>query len=142
MKRPLLRLLFSACFIATLTPLFSQQEPDGHGFCAQKIVGEAAFQQNPDLRRKQEETEQALYRYLKKRQESAKALPPIYVLPVVVHIIHDNGPENISDATVIQGIQDLNDAYANVGYYDPATGVDTKIQFCLARRDSLGNLTS
>ncbi|MCB0544093.1 MAG: hypothetical protein KDC70_11280, partial [Saprospiraceae bacterium] len=142
MKRPLLRLLFSACFIATLAPLFSQQEPDGHGFCAQKIVGEAAFQQNPDLRRKQEETEQALYRYLKKRQESAKALPPIYVLPVVVHIIHDNGPENISDATVIQGIQDLNDAYANVGYYDPATGVDTKIQFCLARRDSLGNLTT
>ena len=103
---------------------------------------EAALRQNPYLRRQHEKTEQALYEHLKKQQQSAKAPPPMYVLPVVVHIIHDNGPENISDAVVIQGIQDLNDAYANVGYYDPATGVDTRIQFCLARRDTLGNLTT
>ncbi len=65
-----------------------------------------------------------------------------YTLPVVVHIIHNNGAENITDATVLQGIQHLNDAYANVGYYNPNTGVDTKIQFCLARRDPNGNATN
>ncbi|MEZ4955016.1 MAG: hypothetical protein R2825_15730 [Saprospiraceae bacterium] len=42
----------------------------------------------------------------------------------------------------MQGIQDLNDAYANVGYYNPATGVDTRIQFCLAQRDPDGNATT
>lgn len=65
-----------------------------------------------------------------------------FTLPVVVHIIHDGGPENIPDAQVLQGIQDLNDAYANLGYYDQGTGVDTKIQFCLARRDPDGNATT
>jgi len=103
---------------------------------------EAAFQRDPTLRQQNEKLELALYDFLNKKQKAEKALPPLYVLPVVVHIIHDNGPENIPDATVIQGIQDLNDAYANVAYYDPATGVDTKIQFCLARRDTLGNLTT
>jgi gliding motility-associated-like protein len=143
MKRPLLRLAFFACFIAMISPLFSQQqELDRRDFCAQEVMWEAALQQNPSLRAQQDKVEQALYGYLKKQQQSAKTPPPVYVLPVVVHIIHDNGPENISDAVVIQGIQDLNDAFANVGYYDPATGVDTRIQFCLARRDTLGNLTT
>ncbi|MFN8276067.1 MAG: M43 family zinc metalloprotease [Chitinophagales bacterium] len=67
---------------------------------------------------------------------------PLYQLPVVVHIIHNGGTENISDAQVIQGIQDLNDAYANVGYYDSLTGVDTRIQFCLAKRDPAGVITT
>lgn len=59
-------------------------------------------------------------------------------LPVVVHIVHNNGPENISDALVLQAIADLNDAFRNRGYYNPLTGVDTEIEFCLARRDTLG----
>ncbi|MFN0014890.1 MAG: M43 family zinc metalloprotease [Saprospiraceae bacterium] len=130
-----------------LSPLFSQQQAlprpkVERDFCAQKIMWEAALQQNPFLRQRQEKVEQALYEYLKVKQPSAKAPPPMVVLPVVVHIIHDSGAENISDAMVIQGIQDLNDAFANVGYYDPATGVNTEIQFCLAMRDSLGNLTT
>ena len=32
-----------------------------------------------------------------------------YVIPVVFHIIHDNGPENISDAQVQDAIRILND---------------------------------
>jgi hypothetical protein len=66
----------------------------------------------------------------------------LYTLPVVVHIIHNNGAENISDAQVLQGITDLNEAFANTGYYDPATGVNTQIQFCLAKRDPNGQLTT
>ncbi|HWB62887.1 MAG TPA: M43 family zinc metalloprotease [Chitinophagales bacterium] len=66
----------------------------------------------------------------------------LYVLPVVVHIIHNNGTENISDAQVIQGIEDLNEAYANMGYYDSTTGVSIQVQFCLAKRDPANNITS
>jgi gliding motility-associated-like protein len=64
------------------------------------------------------------------------------VLPVVVHIVHDNGPENISDVQVMTAIQHLNAAYANTGYYGPSDGVDTKIQFCLAERDPDNNPTN
>jgi len=66
----------------------------------------------------------------------------IVTLPVVVHIIHNNGSENISDAQVFQGIQHLNEAYANSGYYDPADGVNTQIQFCMAQRDPANNATN
>jgi gliding motility-associated-like protein len=59
-----------------------------------------------------------------------------------VHIIHNNGPENISDAKVIQAIQDLNDAFANSGAFQDQTGVDVEIEFCLAQRDPNGNATN
>lgn len=65
-----------------------------------------------------------------------------YTIPVVVHIIHQNGPENISAIEVAQGIQNMNDAYANTGYYDPQTGVATDIAFCLAVQDPQGNFTT
>jgi hypothetical protein len=71
-----------------------------------------------------------------------KSLDTVCVVPVVVHIIHNNGPENIPDAQIEQAMQDLNDAFANVGYYDPSTGVDVGIQFCLAKQDPDGNPTN
>ena len=32
-----------------------------------------------------------------------------YVVPIVFHIIHDNGPENISDAQVLDAVRVLNE---------------------------------
>lgn len=65
--------------------------------------------------------------------ENKSAAPP-YVLPIVFHLVHQNGPENISDADVQQSVDYLNQALANTDYYDPATGVNTQIQVCLAQR--------
>lgn len=65
-----------------------------------------------------------------------------YTLPVVFHIIHQNGPENISDAAVLTAFNNLNDAFANTNFYGGSDGVDTKIQFCLAKRDPNGNPTT
>lgn len=74
-------------------------------------------------------------------EQKAQALP--YVLPVVVHIIHNNGPENIPDTQVFAAIEHLNQAFAHEGYYaDQGTGANTQIQFCLARRSPDGQLTS
>ncbi len=66
----------------------------------------------------------------------------VLTVPVVVHIIHNNGPENIPDAQVIQAIDDMNQAFENIGFYDPLTGVDTEIQFCLALRDPNDDATT
>lgn len=63
-------------------------------------------------------------------------------IPVVVHVIHQNGAENISDGQVFDAIQHLNEAFANTGFYDPNTGVDTEIEFCLAQRDPENNLSN
>lgn len=59
-------------------------------------------------------------------------------IPVVVHIIHNGGNEDISDALVQQGIADLNAAFANSGAYNIPDGVDVGIHFCLAQQDPNG----
>ena len=61
-----------------------------------------------------------------------------YTLPVVVHIVHQNGAENIDNAQVQTAIDQLNDAFENVGYYDQGTGVNTQIEFCLAKTNPMG----
>ncbi|MDW8158099.1 MAG: M43 family zinc metalloprotease, partial [Bacteroidia bacterium] len=65
-----------------------------------------------------------------------------YTLPVVVHIIHNNGPENIPDAQVHNAIKLLNQAFRNQGWYNQGLGNDTEIEFCLAVRDPQGFPTS
>ncbi|MBI1224291.1 MAG: T9SS type A sorting domain-containing protein [Bacteroidetes bacterium] len=71
----------------------------------------------------------------------SEALP--YVLPVVVHIIHNGGSENIPDMQVFMAIEHLNQAFAHEGYYaQQGDGTNTQIQFCLARRTPDGQLTN
>ncbi len=65
-----------------------------------------------------------------------------YTLPVVVHIVHNGGTEQLSVAQVEQGIDHLNAAFANTSPYATTTGANTQIQFCLAQTDPAGSLTS
>lgn len=63
-------------------------------------------------------------------------------IPVVVHIVSRN-PDNITDQQVIDAIQDLNDAFAHTGLYQPlGPGYNTGISFCLAKTDPLGGITT
>lgn len=64
------------------------------------------------------------------------------VVPVVVHVIHQNGDENISDEAIFTGIEQLNQAFSNTGpYFDP-NGVNTQISFCLAQTDPDNEITN
>ncbi len=114
---------------------------DSLEYCASTLMNEAKFDENPELERLHNRLENSVYEYLK-NNASASRMPPNYTLPVVVHIIHNNGSENISDAAILQGISHLNESFENIGYYDQGTGVDTQIQFCLAERDPDGNTTN
>ncbi|MEM6396911.1 MAG: M43 family zinc metalloprotease [Bacteroidota bacterium] len=112
-------------------------------YCAHDHLEHLLEASDPGKRALRESLERSLRQHLENNQQNARrGMPPPYVLPVVVHIVHDGGAENISDALVFQGIQDLNDAFANVGYYDQGTGVNTQIQFCLAQRDPNGDATN
>jgi len=139
MRKPVLILLFS---IFALGHAFSQTPGTS---CGQKEITERLYRENPALKNFQEEIEKNLRFFIKNKQADSS---PIYqpnavlTLPVVVHIIHNNGSENISDAQVFTAIQHLNEAFANTGYYDPSDGVNTEIQFCLAQRDPNNNPTN
>jgi gliding motility-associated-like protein len=113
--------------------------------CGQKKAMENLFLRNPQLKAFQEQIESRLYEYNRTkgaRTNNEQTPTAVVNLPVVVHIIHNNGVENLSDARVLTAIQHLNEAFANTGYYDPSDGVNTQIQFCLAKRDPNGNATS
>ncbi|MEO0788005.1 MAG: M43 family zinc metalloprotease [Bacteroidota bacterium] len=97
-----------------------------------------------ELSRRQQELEIAYQDWVRSKRSSDELRgqpaevqntnPPPFELPIVFHILHNNGPENISDARVQTSLDQLNASMANMGYYDQGTGVNTQIQFCLAQR--------
>lgn len=64
-----------------------------------------------------------------------------YVIPIAYHIMHNGGPEEVPEQNILQSLEDLNEAFANEGYYDPGTGAPIDISFCFARRDKYGRET-
>ncbi len=68
--------------------------------------------------------------------------PPVYIIPVVVHVIHlgetPGAQTNISDEQIFSAIAGLNERFANIN----GIGNDIEIQFCLANRDPNGCPTS
>lgn len=108
--------------------------------CAEPILRTRLYRQAPAKWRLQRQLDFLAAQAVKKGANPQKMAD--FTLPVVFHIVHQNGPENITDAQVLQAFDNLNDAYANVNFYGGNDGVDTKIQFCLARRDPNGNATT
>lgn len=74
---------------------------------------------------------------------------PVYVIPVVFHILHQNGPENISDAQIRDEVRILNEDYRklnpDISAVVPsftAAAADCEIEFRLAQKDPSGNCTN
>ena len=72
-----------------------------------------------------------------------------YVIPVVFHIIHNNGPENITDAQIHDAVRILNDDFNrlnadwdNVRPQFQDIVADIGIEFRLATKDPQGNCTN
>ena len=83
--------------------------------------------------------ESNIYNFINNQSPQLKS---IITIPVVFHIIHNNGVENISDAQVQLAIENLNEAFSNTGFYNSSTGVNTEIQFCLAKQSPSGTFTT
>ncbi|TAH04127.1 MAG: hypothetical protein EAZ16_06100, partial [Sphingobacteriales bacterium] len=139
LNRQLLNLIIS-CLLSTIA--LAQATTTS---CGQKEITQQLYLKNPALQQLTKQLEAQLYERNKKIA-SGEIIPQqtnaVVTLPVVVHIIHNGGAENITDAQVFAGIQHLNEAFANIGYYDPSNGVNTDIQFCLAQRDPNNNPTN
>ncbi len=82
--------------------------------------------------------------YIKSTSESGQ-----YIIPMVVHVIHNYGTENISDAQIVDAIQILNEDFnkqnadtANiVADFKPIAG-NAQFVFRLATKDPNGNCTN
>jgi PKD repeat protein len=114
-------------------------------YCGTDEMMNKALQQQPGLQREQDELEQ----YTQSYKETPQVQGTVYVIPVVFHIIHMYGPENISDAQIYDEMNILNQDYrklnADISQVVPAfQGVtaDCEIEFRLARKDPNGNCTT
>ena len=83
------------------------------------------------------------------KEGDRRAMPPVYTIPVVFHILHEGGPENISDAQIHDQMRILNEDYrklnVDISAVVPsftAIAADCEIQFRLAQKDPSGNCTN
>lgn len=129
MKTSLILLFALACF-----NLYGQQS------CGFDQTRKDLQQLDPSYLQKEKETDQILYQQA--LQQNARGVQTLLYIPVVVHVIHQNGPENLPDSTIIAGIANLNLYFANAGQFYNAAGNDIGIRFCLASIDPYGNPTT
>ncbi len=96
--------------------------------------------------KKQFEYNEAQLFNLQKQKINTRAKMQL-VMPVVIHLVVPPGSRigqnnNLTDLQVLQGLDYLNDAFANQGSFNTNTGLDTEIRFCLAVRDPNGKPTN
>lgn len=71
----------------------------------------------------------------------------LYRIPVVIHVLHQNGMENISDAQIMDGMSMLNTIF-NAGFGEPiappfdAISAQMDVEFCLATIAPDGSTTT
>ncbi|HEY0029462.1 MAG TPA: M43 family zinc metalloprotease [Bacteroidia bacterium] len=145
MKKNLLKYLFlgSALFLVGKNTVLAQ------GYkCGTEEMNQKLFAAHPELAKSNADFNALIAQQLLNNKNS-KAVEQVFVIPVVFHIIHINGTENISDAQVIDQVSILNRDFRKLNA-DTATiaapfkphAADTKIEFRLAQLDPDGNCTN
>lgn len=101
---------------------------------------------NPDILRIQEELNQYT---LENESNTRRAAGTVYTVPVVFHVLHLYGSENISDAQIYDAMRVLNEDFRKlnadtgdvVDAFKPIAA-DSEIEFKLAQKDPNGNCTN
>lgn len=134
-------ILLSIATALTVYSSYGQQSPERWCGTAERMN---AMMQDP---------QKAAFLYhdeLIRQQEASNAGPTpkgtIYKIPVVFHILHNNGPENISEAQIFNALDVMNrdfrlqnpDTAEVVSMFKPIMG-DVEIEFALATKDPAGN---
>lgn len=144
--------IFCTGAILCFSNLLTAQMRQGN-WCGSYEEFEQAMQQDKMFEQKQRELEQFTEKYvaqnpIDRASASAKNSSVVRIIPVVVHVIHANGPENISKAQILSEIDALNrdfrrnnsDTTATPGPFK-SIAADCEIEFQMAKLDPNGNCT-
>jgi hypothetical protein len=115
---------------------FAQQPANNPPGCVTDLLHNLKMANNPAYAQQQQLMDNAIRNFAGAQRGGT------ITIPVVIHIVHNNGPENISDQQVLDGLFHLNLAFANISPYNTSNGVNTGIQFCLAQQDPNGEYTT
>ncbi|MDQ3048898.1 MAG: M43 family zinc metalloprotease [Bacteroidota bacterium] len=135
-------------FIATFFGISVSGVAQSSRFCGTYEAMEKSFQEHPELRA-QYLSEKAEMRKGSSETTNKEASAVIKTIPVVFHILHQGGTENITDAQIHDAMAILNrdyrmmnaDTSVVVPVFKPIIA-DCEIEFRLAKKDPLGNCTN
>lgn len=129
----------------------SAQHPATLKYCGATEAEKKFLDENPQLVPLIREENEKLDEYTREYSEKEASLRSgtVYVIPVVFHILHDYGPENISDDQVYDAMRIMNedfrkqnaDTNLTISAFKPIAW-DAEIEFRLAQKDPNGNCTN
>lgn len=121
--------------------------------CATFDAMEEAFEKDPAARARYN----AVQKVLQAQHDEYEALkaagkitaPPVYTVPVVFHVLHKGGPENVADINITTALAEVNKDFAKAAADHSTTAepfqtsfINSEIVFMLAKKDPNGNCTS
>lgn len=110
---------------------------------AQQQTEPCLFDRQYQLHKKTYDAANQLLLSAKKSNGTSLKDGALHIIPVVVHVIHNGGSENISDAQINSQITALNEDYGKAfGTKGDGEGVDTKVRFSLAKITPNGRCTN
>jgi hypothetical protein len=156
MKKQILSALLVFPFTLGLSATFAQTVNENDARTPARCATESEFndhaKSNPALLEERKNFEARMEQFNQQPQQrtagtSATSSVP-RVIPVVVHVLHQCGPENISKEQILDGIRILNEDYRRTNAdaaFTPApfqaVGADCNVEFRLAQLDPNGNCT-
>lgn len=117
--------------------------------CLTDELTQELLEHNPELQQNMERTEEKMREWKHSAHKKAAASCDVRIIPTVVHIIHNNGSENISDAKVEKILSQTNSVWLQENYkmsqldelwHDVATNM--KVELRLAKIDPNGRATT
>ena len=139
-------------FLLALAGQFNFTLKAQYAHCFTEEYTKAEMQRDPQFARNREALERFTEQYTQARQVQSSnrrtsGLP--YIIPIVFHILHNYGPENVSDDLIIEAVRLMNLDYrklnADTTDIVPSfkqIAADCEIEFRLATIDPLGNCTN
>jgi len=138
--------LFSLFLAGILFAQTAETEEQYHNWCGKNYFTEKHFENHPEAKQ-QAFLDSITLSHAARNFQRQKDGP--YIIPVVFHVVHINGEENISDAQIFSAIDELNKDFnaENADLDNTADAftdiiADVGIEFRLARRDPNGNCTN
>ncbi len=122
----------------------SAQETDNVKPCYTDEICNELIKNNPKILQLRNELEEFTRDFISNSDKS----DDLYIIPIVFHIVHDYGPENVSFEQIEEAVEYMNkdfrlmraDTVSIVSEFKQIAA-DTKIEFRLARKDPWGNCT-
>lgn len=146
MKKNLL--LFISLLLLQSGLVLGQSQSKGN-WCGFDQRLQSQLKDNPALQKEFEQWRENVQNTVQKMELEKSPAGVIQIIPVVVHVIHDNGVGNISEAQVRDGIRVLNEDFVRMNedsvqtrsVFKPYAGV-ADFEFRLAKIDPNGNPTN